>query len=399
MLRYGYFGFCILLLLLAALPLYLGLSDPSSGWDFRVYSGAVQALNHNENPYVLENVNTYTGENLPFTYPPHTLFMFWLAQVIFITKNIWAYYFILVVLLVIASYLIISLDQKPDYLFYLTLAGTAFIALFWNFITGNKDIVFLFLFSVILYFLVRKKFWQSSIVMGLMGSISLITIPFMAMYLVIRNSLQERLKYILISCGVLAGMFFLSFCINPTLFFSYLDTIGSSTSPLYDAAGYNTPTPFTFFSDLLTRANLGGEIPVICISLLYLCFVGGAAWYCIRKNRDNLLKSYALAMVFIFMILPRIKPYDFIILVIPLYLLFKDCTYQVKMLILAITSLLPVFVWYYPWIEPTGALPYVLDTYPQTISLFLIGLVVVLCEIYFSPQRKPNNTIADKPIP
>ena len=62
--------FCILLLCLAAVPLFLGMSNPQSGWDYRVFAGAVQAVNHGENPYVLANIDQYTGDNLPFTYPP-----------------------------------------------------------------------------------------------------------------------------------------------------------------------------------------------------------------------------------------------------------------------------------------------------------------------------------------
>jgi len=380
--KYAYIAFCVILICLAAVPLYFGMSDPHSGWDYRVFLGAVQSVNHGQNPYIVANVNQYTGDNLPFTYPPHTLFFFWLLQFIFTFQNIWVYYAFLIAILIVSSYVLLTLDQDPHYLFFITLLFSGFICLFWNFITGNKDIIFFFLFSIIMYLLIKEKFWQSAVVMGLNASISLITIPFIAMYFVVKRSLADRLKYILISMGVLAAIFLGSFFLNPPFFISYLGTIGGSSSPLYDTAGYNTPTPFSMFGDLLNRANIGGLLPMIVVSLAYICIIGGAAWYCIRKNQENDLKIYSISLFSLFMILPRIKPYDFIILVVPLYFLFKDYSYRMKMLIFAAISLLPLFVWYYPWIDPLGVmpLPYIIDTYPQTVSLFLILAIMLIRE-------------------
>ena len=388
-------AFCILLICLAAVPLAPGVSDPGSGWDYRVFMGAVQAFDHNQNPYDVANVNQYTGDNLPFTYPPHTLFFFWLLQFFAIFQSIWIYYALLVVLIIAGGYLILTLDNKPDYFFFATLIFTGFISLFWNFITGNKDVLFLFLFSCILTLLVKKKFWQSSILMGLAGAISLITIPFIALYLIIKRSWIERLKYIFLSVGVIAALFILTLWISPSLLSAYLATITGTSSPLYDSGGYNTPSPFSMFGDLLARAGIGGILPLAAVSAVFVCLIGGAAWYCIRKNRQNELALYSLGMLFLFMILPRIKPYDFIILIIPLYFLFKESSYRGKMLFFGLISLLPLFVWYYPWIDPSDSLPYIIDTYPQTISLFLITVLVFLREWY--KDRCPSNQFPENP--
>lgn len=367
------------------------MSDPQSGWDYRVFAGAVQAVNHGENPYVLANIDQYTGDNLPFTYPPHTLFLFWLLQFLLIFQSIQLYYAFLIVILVAGSWLLMSVDKEPHYLFFITLIFSGFICLFWNFITGNKDSLFFFLFAGILYLLVKEKFWQSSVVAGLTGSISLITLPFSALFLVVRRSWPDRLKLILLSLAVPAAIFLVTFFMSPSLFTAYLDNVGGGSSPLYDPTGYNTPTAFGMFGDLLNRAGLGGPVPLVVVSLAYLCIIGWAAWYCIPKNQENDLKVFALSIFFLFMVLPRIKPYDFIILVVPVYFLFRESSYQLKMTVFAAISLLPLFVWYYPWIDPAGSLPYLIDSYPQTISLFLLFAILLIRERYVSEPANVSS--------
>ena len=143
----------------------------------------------------------------------------------------------------------------------------------------------------------------------------------------------------------------------------------------------------------------GISIPLILVSLAYICIIMGASWYVIRKNQKNALKVYSLAMLAIFMLLPRIKPYYFIVLAIPLYFLFKDCRYTIKMLVLAVISLLPLFLWYfqifsryYPEIYRTGFLPYLISAYVQTLSLFLIFALTIALEYYRQNYSPPTHS-------
>jgi len=387
----AYVVLCVILLCLTAGQLFLGLSIPSSGMDYRVFKGAVQSLNHGENPYSLSNITYYVGGTLPFNYPPHTLLFFWCLQFFFIFQSIWIYYIFLIVLMVASGYLIVTLDQKPEYLFFVTLLLTAFINTYWNFVTGNKDIIFLFLFAGIFYLLVREKFWQSSIVMGLMGSFSLITIPFIALYLVVRRSVMDRLTYILLSIGVIAAIFLITWWVNPSLLVSYIENVRGSTSPLYDQSDRNTPTPFLMFGVLLNPMFGGITIPMIFVSLVYVSLIIGASWFVLRKNQENPLITYSFIVLAIFMVLPRTKPYDFIILVLPLYLMFKDYGYKIKILVLGVISLLPLSVWYYFLIDrtqPISYLAYLVYQYSQTFSLFLVFIIAFIL-IYHKPVCLP----------
>jgi len=372
---------CIVLLCLTAGQLFLGLSDPYSGMDYRNFAATVQCLNHGEDPYILPNIHQYTHDIIPFNYAPHTLLFLWCLQFFFIFQSIWIYYAILFTFLVVSGYMIVTLDQKPQYLFLITLLLTSFISTFWNFFNGNKEILFLFLFAGIFYLLVQEKFWQSSIVLGLVGSFTLVYLPFIALSLAIKRPLLQRITYILLSIGIVAAIFLMTWLINPALLVSYIKTFEGSSSALYDKSGLLTPTPFLMFGVLLNQTN-GISIPQILVSLVYICLIIGASWYVIEKNQDNPLKVYSLAMVAIFMVLPRIRPYYFIILAIPLYFLFKDCSDKIKILVFAVISLLPLFVWYYREIFRTGPLPSLISAYAQTISLFLIFVITVTLEYY-----------------
>jgi hypothetical protein len=119
--------------------------------------------------------------------------------------------------------------------------------------------------------------------------------------------------------------------------------------------------------------------------MILVCLIIGSSWYVIKKNQENSQKVYSLAMFAIFMVLPRIKPYYFIVLAILLYFLFKYYSYKIKILVLAIISLLPLSVWYYFLIDRTqriSYLTYLFHEYSQTFSILLIFAITIALEYY-----------------
>jgi hypothetical protein len=119
--------------------------------------------------------------------------------------------------------------------------------------------------------------------------------------------------------------------------------------------------------------------------MILVCLIIGPSWYVIKKNQENSQKVDSLAMFAIFMVLPRIKPYYFIVLAILLYFLFKYYSYKIKILVLAIISLLPLGVWYYFLIDRTqriSYLTYLFHEYSQTFSILLIFAITIALEYY-----------------
>jgi hypothetical protein len=362
-----------------------------AGMDYRVYKGAVQSINHGEDPYFLLNINQYSGEWLPFLYPPHTLLFFWCLQVFFIFESIWIYSVFLIVLLGTSIYLIVKLDKNPQYLFLITLLATGFLGTFYNFYDGNKDILFLFMFSGIFYLMVREKFWQSSIVMGLMGSFSLITMPFIALYIVVKRPILDRAAYIFLSIGVVAAIFLITWWLTPSLLLSYIGNLQGSSSPLLDKFGWATPTPFLMFAVILNQPTSSITIPQVLVSIVYAGLILAATWYVIQKNKENPLLIYSFVTLAIFMLLPRIKPYDFVILVPSMYFLFRHYEHKIKILVLTVISFVPLIFWYYPHIRRNfpemlraGTLILSIGDYIYTVCLILIFVIAFALE-YFKP--------------
>jgi hypothetical protein len=382
--KYIYVLLCVILLCLTAGQLFVGLTDAFHGFDYRVLAAAVQATDNGQDPYLLPNIQQYTFNTIPYNYAPHTLFILWCLQFLYLFQNLWVYYAILAALMVASGYLIVNLDQKPRYLFLITLMMTGFMTAFWNFYNGNKEIVFLLLFVGIFYLMLKEKFWQSAIVLGITGSFTLVHLPFIALSLVINRPVIQRIQYILLSFGVVTVIFLISWLINPSLFMSYIDSFQSNSSALNEPSGIYLLTPVLMIGVLLHQTN-GFSIPMILISLIYFGIIIGASWFVIKKHQENPLIVYSLAMFAIFMLLPRIKPYFFIILVIPLYFIFKDCNDKTKILVLTVVSLLPIGVWYHFLLDrtqPISYLSFLFHEYSQTFSLLLIFALALLVANY-----------------
>jgi hypothetical protein len=256
---------------------------------------------------------------------------------------------------------------------------TSFISLWWNFTQGNKDILFLFLFAIIFSLLITEKYWQSSIVAGLTVGFSLFATPFLALFLVIRRPIADRLAYIVLSACTVAALFLASYCINSSFLYSYVGILLENNSTLLQHGGWNAPIPYWLFYDLFRGISSNVIIPTILVSCAYISIILYATWCYYQKHPGDTLKIYSLVLLSVFMLLPRMMPYNFIILVIPLYILFKDDSYQLKTLVLAVTSLLPLIVWYLPvFCVNKDTLPLLLGPYVQTYSLFLIFFIVIL---------------------
>jgi hypothetical protein len=375
-----YLILCLCLLAFTAYQFLNFLPAQTTGWDYQAYVSGVLAFEHGINPYIPSNLILFLPQDLSsagmtFDYPPHTLYFFGLLDTFLVFHSMTLYYVLLLLLVVVSAYLMVNLDNKPHYLFLITLLLTGFMSLTWNFLTGNSPLIFLLLFAVTFTFLVKKKYWESSVVMGLSSAFSLFTAPFVALFLLVERPIKERIAIVCLSLGVVALLFVFDYVVNPLFLKSYLNLMMSSTGPFTYSGGWNEPTVYMMFKEFLKGISPENIVPLIIVSSLYLALVAFATGKYYQKNKENNLKILSLAMLSIFMILPRITPYDFIILVVPLYLLFKDCSYRVKSLVLLVITIPPLFVWE---IAAFGVqLPSIFD-YAQAFSLILVFITAIL---------------------
>jgi hypothetical protein len=342
-----YVIFCVTLLvanILLILSVFYG-----SGWDMSVYYSAVIATLNHQNPYNVENINLYSGlPGFPFVYPPHTLVLFFLMMLF---RFFYIYYIIWTVLLIISCYIVWKFD-KTDTLLMVTTLSTGFISVFWSYLTGNMGIIYLFLFSLLFYFLYTKRHYISSVMLGLAASIYIFPLLFSFLYSFLPLKRTKKIFTILLPFIVVGIIFALSYIISPTLVQDYIqETVSANT--LMEGSGtglpvsyyINTPTSYWFFNHFLNFFHLANSPALYVLGILFIGTIGGLFYVFYRDNQSKSLELFCYGMIGLFLILPRLKPYNFILILIPIYLLIRGYSLKNKMIGLTIMGLLPLILY------------------------------------------------------
>jgi hypothetical protein len=355
----------------------------NTGWDFEVYMGGVAAWSDGKDPYSLDTVSQYPGTTLRFAYPPHTLVLFWFFfQFYQFFQSMEFYYVILLLLLLIAALILIKTDTNVEYLLLTVLLISAFSGSFFNFLTGNIALLYLVLSALFFFLIIHERFILSTLVMGIFSSFSLFPVIFNGIYLAAKRPIRDRVIYILASLGVASAILLVSWWINPHLFLSYIQKITSTASPAYETGGISTPTPFSFIIDLVKSVNIQSPLVIDAALLCYTGIILAATIIFLRKNRENPVAAYSFIFISIFLLMPRVKPYYFAMLIVPLYFLLKDSGSRTKCIALAIVSLFPVLC-----LLSEGTLlnniPSLITDYSQAISL-----IVFFAFIFLNPDEK-----------
>jgi len=393
-LKAAYLVLCLIVISLNLVLISTDMTNPGNGWDFKVYMGASASVADGKDPYLLENIRHYSGLSLYFAYPPFTFLAF---QPLFLLYNAGggslAFWYLLQILMLLAAALIlVRMHGTADCLLLTTLLVSAFAAAHWNFLTGNAALVYLVLTALFFHFLVKERFRPAAVVMGIITAIPVFTAVFNGIFLVLKTSWRERIIVILISLGVTAAILLVSYCIAPDLFLSFLRLISSSASPAYEAGSRNTPTGWYLVLVLLGYAGITAPL----LKSLALLFIAGVilasplVFY--RNNPADPVALYAYVFLVLFILMPRIKPYYFAMLIVPVYLLVRGADLKAKISAVALVCLLPAAGTIALWVR-VAFLPATAVEYCQPISLvlFMIFLLVNPWDRGDRPKReKPD---------
>jgi len=298
-------------------------------------------------------------------------------EIFYALQNIEIYRLFLILLLAMSVYIISKSDDNPDYILYITLLLTGFFSVYWNFLTGNFAIMSLFLISVMFYLVKKDKFKESAIVNGLMTSITLYPIMFSGAYLTLKRPYKDILLLIGIVGMTFGVLFIASYIFNPPLSQSFIQSLVGNESQMYaDSGGMSNPTPYLMFGYIFQNNTL----IVGTLSFIYIGLVLGALYLFTKQNTD-IFKLYNFGFLSMFMLLIRIKPYSFVMAVIPIYFLIKNYSYKLKIIILLIVSLFPILMYKDFW-EKFLPLPEIIIYFAQATSLFFIYGLIVLYDWY-----------------
>lgn len=371
--KWFYLSFSLILLVFSSYILVAGLSDNATtnigvDFDYRVYQGAVFAFNSGLDPYILSNLPGV----LPYTYLPHMLIFLSLLV------NSFVYHLFILVILGISFYFVLKLDNTPDVLFLSLLFFVYSMNAYWTFLTGNISGPLFLLFTTLSFYLLKDNHYNlSALSLGFMSSWSVFPLIFSFSFLSIPRSLLFRVRLILISFSVPILLFIVSYILNPGLGWSFLGSLTSDNSALRDMGGVDTPQPNLLFDHLATQLGLSWHFSLICL-VLFGFLILFLSYLFLKQNPNSKMLVYSYLFLAAFLLLPRIKPYYFILLVVPLYLLMKEYNYELKLLVLGIFSL-PYLIFLNSWLTPGQRwFPSLFYLYSPILSLFVLFIFIFL---------------------
>jgi len=388
-----------LIILVTNFTLYM---FPFAGGDFRVYCAAATAFHAGEDPYHLETILNY-GSRIsgfvymtkgPFSYPPLTLIPLTdLCSFFQGLPSLRLYYILYFIILAMGIPIIRAYPlTRPDPFYAVTLYTTGLISVFWSFSTGNISILYAPIVALVFLFLIKRRYLLSSLCTSLLAAFSLFSVVFLSTYSILNTSRQEKARAISVSLGLLVLWLLASFLWNPALFLSYLSQFFSEGSPVLETENLITPTAYLCFRDILTIFHIYSIPLFIVVVAAYVLSISLMVYYFTLRNRSNSLILFSFLFIALFLLLPRLKPNYFVLILIPIYILTRDFTIPVKSIILLILSLVPTVILISIMVNILVLKPTLLATVLSYNQFFCALFIVILIAFQGITGRIASNT-------
>ena len=335
-----------------------------------------------KNPYIFSSVNS-------FSYPPIILLFF--GVVYGIGLKSFGFYVIYGVINLIASLIVIS-KIKKEYLLYLVAVGlTSFGGAYYALQTGNLILLLHLIWISSFYYFKNNKWKLGCFLLGVIVSFQLHLGLFISGIWVLKMSTKEKINNFLWAIFGIGSVFLISFLGYPRLFISYLKSLMGKL-PIKDAieelGGIINPNLFNFiypktsFVEVVKLNFVPITYSVVCLSIMIIVIS------ILKKLRHHLNNVLLLSLTYLplFIILPRFKPYTFILLVVPIYLLTKKMPLRNQIIILLLSSCVFFTVLIHQILEYLNLVNMIKDTflyktvfvYEQLISLILVTIYINL---------------------
>ena len=311
---------------------------PSRRWDAPIYCAAREAYDAGLSPYLVSNLKRFQPVEFSFVYPLHTLLLlkpFCSGDMTFrFTILYWAC--LALAFLLLAFRLRVWLER--GLLAVLLLGG--FSGTVWNFALGNIGLVELFGLSVCYYFLIRDRPAVAALALGATASFKLVPILFAFCFLFLALP-PRRARLVVYSWLPLAAGFAVSYAMNPSFFGDFvLQLLGlhpNQHAPINEIWPEGNPVFLLALKVFL--ADLRVDSPVL-ISGVAAVMIFTMITLLLRLRRGGLddVRLFSLGILFVMLLMPRMKPYSFTYAVLPVFFLIqgRPRTLQVGILLLSV---------------------------------------------------------------
>ncbi len=332
----------------ALLLLYLLASPRHFQHDFFIQYDAAMAYSKGMDPYTLQDLAQFTNHprDVPFTYPPITLYFY---KLFIPLSHVPAYYVWLTIklaalagLIFIWNKYVLPLRDDPLTILYFILAFNG--ALFVDMWTGNLTILEQLAFWLGFVYLLRGRVWPFCVLIILASQVKLTPVCMLGLLLVI----EARPKWLAFFAG-LAG-FFAVFATNFLIFGAYAKRFYLSASLNLMEHGINSPSTLAVYYDVLAVLRRKGiQPPVGTAEMMFavtaIAVVATALWTWSQYHKgasasDPRLPAFLICLVYI-LVMPRFKNYMFIYALMPALYALRSSGRKFLAPVLAVLIVLP----------------------------------------------------------
>ncbi len=376
--------------------LYIILNPTVYQWDFKSYYYGALAHAAGLNPYDIRTLVMVSKDmNIHyFVYPPFVLAIFLPFTLVNFTTAFYIFIFFKCILLLGLVYLWMKefLSPLPDNLFLFFCLVAFNSAIFWDLRTGNISILEQFLLWIAFYLFLKDKLFLFCLFI-VMSCVFKITPAFFLLLLWFTKD-KYRWDYFGGTCLCLAGLFLISYVLFPELYQGFSNNV-KAVKESFEGGRINPSTP-SLIMDIwifinINRIKTGMSIPLNYLQAVYVFVVITILAITIRFFLKSFLKyenhkDYKKVLVFFMcltyaLILPRFKPYSYILLIVPTYYLMSKMTSKTVYYAMFIVSLIFSY--------PSNLFFEQVYSIPDKSSYFLnfIGYIRLACEYligYFS---------------
>ncbi len=370
--------FALTLALTALLGIFI-FSNPY-GWDARLYCQAAELDRLGGNPYLAQD---FPG-GLPWLYPPALLNFF---GVLCASPLNFAAAYPLIYLLVIALSLPLWQPGR-DLPTALILAIGALAGLAWALWSGNLEVILLLPVSLAFFSIQRSRWEIAAVCLGLMASIKILPLAYLPLLWLAPLPRLRKVRLLAIGLGTFLIIFYaLTFSrpdLTPWYFRQLTGGLPGQGNPAAEFGGINHPAfPFFFAAlfgwpqglpALFFGMAIGGAV---AIALFWLTWRFLAPHF---ESRERAVFLFSFAFLLLSLVLPRFKPYTFVLLLPALFLLLRRQNPGWQVLILPAMVVYPAtaFYVYYHWLGTSSSALWA--NYSQTIALLISILLLMTAE-------------------
>jgi len=322
-------GPLLLLVYFLTLVLHISAHHDKYQWDFRTHRKAAEIFASGANPYDPDVLLSHKEASFLYTYPPATLWFYWLFS---LTDYKIAFHIFLFVKCLLLVGLIIFwktefLGQAGDSLFYLFCLLAFNSAVFIDLIAGNINLVEQVLLWMAFFFYLKQR---PLLFCGFaLFAASFKMTPIFFLGLILLSDHRRKYHYFAWAASIFLAYLLIQYFISPEMFTGFI----RNALTVVGESGVVGPSTAKFVREIfrLLSKMFGPVSPALISTVIFgvaavVVFLSGRAYLLLKRIQvDDPEKMILFLVCLVYALIhPRFKDYAYMLLIVPSYYIMKN---------------------------------------------------------------------------